>query len=34
MCFSFIGAVEPVIENVDCCRLHYVLQRALDLLRS
>ncbi len=25
MCSSFIEAVESVVEDVDCCRLHYVL---------
>ncbi len=25
MCSSFIEAVESVVENVDCCRLYYVL---------
>ncbi len=34
MCSSFIGAVEPVVVNVDCGRLHYVLYRTLDLLRQ
>ncbi len=25
---SFIEAVKSVVQDVDCCRLHYVFQRA------
>ena len=31
MCSSFIEAVESVVEDVDCCRLHYVLKKDLVL---
>ncbi len=31
---SFVEAVESVVEAVDSCRLHYVLYRALVLLRQ
>ncbi len=30
---SFIEAVESVVKALDCCRLHYVLYRALVLLK-
>ena len=30
---SFIEAVQSVVEDVDCCRLYYVLKRDLVLLK-
>ena len=34
MCSSFIEAVESiVVEDVDCCRLYYALQRAIVLMK-
>ncbi len=31
---SIVKTVESVVEDVDCCRLHYVLYRALVLLKQ
>ncbi len=33
MCSRFVEAFESIVEAVDCSRLHYVLQRALVLLK-